>query len=365
MKKILNNKPLLFIILISLIARFFISFGTGLPWISVDSVNYIIQAKALLNGGYEYYFPNGYPLIIALFIFISSLIPLKIGLILFNIFISTLGVFFIYLISEKYFTENKIYPLIAAAVVAFYPNQLNYVHFILTEVPAAFFLILSLYFFIKDKTIFSGLAIGIASIIKISLLPAAVLFSLYLFVSRGMNRHAVYFLIFSLLPLVILSVYGFAVTGEISLTKNSFHNLYLTAGVTDVNNITLSEGLSVYFNYLSASPVNFLTDRVESFWNLWGFLPAATEGLRENIFYRLLIGLRFPLLLFGIYGYMKTGNKELKVFLILPALVLTVIHTLTFSGPRFTFPAEPFLIVLGVKGIEELYNKYFRRQVNT
>jgi hypothetical protein len=371
LKKILNNKPLLFIILISLIARFFISFGTGLPWISVDSVNYIIQAKALLNGGYEYYFPNGYPLIIALFIFISSLIPFKIGLILFNIFISTIGVVLIYLISEKYFTENKIYPLIAAAVVAFYPNQLNYVRFILTEVPAAFFLILSLYLFTKNRKKLSSLTIGFAFAIRTTVLPVSLLFTIYLFFKKKF-KDGILFLAFSLMPLLAFLIYGYMQTGGFTLFIDVPKIFYISLGLEKIPP-DFAAGLKEYISYLIKQPINFIYDRILSLWDLWGFLPASNEGLRAGIFFRILIALRFPLLLLAVYGFIKSRKSNLTVFLLMPAFVITFIHSLIITSvnesyianPRYIFPAEPFLIVLAVKGLEELYNKFFNRQVKT
>ena len=96
MKKLINNRLLLLIIILAIALRFYVSFGTGLPWFSVDSINYIIQAKALLDGEYLYYFPNGYPLIISFFILISAIIPYHVGLILFNIVISTVSIVLIW-----------------------------------------------------------------------------------------------------------------------------------------------------------------------------------------------------------------------------------------------------------------------------
>jgi hypothetical protein len=100
-----------------------------------------------------------------------------------------------------------------------------------------------------------------------------------------------------------------------------------------------------------SSPVQFFTDRIHSFWNLWGFFPSVADGFRSHLIYRILVGLRFPLLILGIYGFMKSESKTIPFLLILPAVSITIVHTMFFSNTRFTIPAEPLLIILAVVGV--------------
>jgi len=362
MFKLKFNTPLVIIILVSLAVKVYISFGTGLPWITVDSVNYIHQAEVLLSGGYAYYFPNGYPLIIAFFILTSSVISFKVGLILFNIFISLLSVFFIYHISVKFLTE-RIYALFAAAIVALYPNQLNYVRFILSEVPAAFFLILSLYLFISNRKILSGLSIGFASTIRTTLLPVSVFFIIYLMYKK-MYREGILFLIYSLIPVFTFFLYGYLKTGDFTLFVDVPRVFYISLGLENVP-ADIFEGLKVYVGYMVKHPVNFFLDRLSSLWDLWGFIPESNEGFRANLFFRLLIGLRFPVLLFALYGFIKSVKNSLTIYLIIPAVVITSIHALIITSahesfianPRYIFPAEPFLVILAVKAVNIIYSR--------
>ena len=354
---IASQRLILLLIVISLVVRIFIAFGTGLGCYSVDSVNYINQAKALIAGNYLNYFPNGYPFIIAFTLLIDSFIRSEVFLILLNIALSSASVYLVYIISFS-MIGNAGYSLIAAAVAAFYPNQLNYVRFILTEVPAAFFLILTLFLFIKEKNILSGLSLGFAAIIKSSLLPVAFLFSVYLFI-KSKYIAGFKFLILSLVPLLIMLIYGYSKTGEWIIGKNFANLLYFSSGVDSPDNLELQEAVKVYLDSAIKDPGNFLKERIISLWYFWGFLPPEGEGLRNSIFFRLLIGLRFLLVVLASYGFFYYKKNDVAIFLILPLIVLTIIHTLTYSEPRYTFPAEPFLIVLAVAALKLIKEKSF------
>lgn len=132
------------------------------------------------------------------------------------------------------------------------------------------------------------------------------------------------------------------------LGRNFTHNIYLTINEHYKASYSKTQGITAYINYMISSPAQFLTDRIKSFWNLWGFLPSVADGFRSYFIYRILLGLRFPLLILGVYGYLKSNDKRIPFLLILPAISITLIHTMFFSNTRFTIPAEPFLIILAV-----------------
>ncbi|HSR18514.1 MAG TPA: glycosyltransferase 87 family protein, partial [Ignavibacteriaceae bacterium] len=359
MSNILSNWKLYGIIVLSLIVRFYISFGTGLPWITIDSVNYIHQAEALLKGDYQYYFPNGYPLIIAISIVISSLSFFKVFLILLNIFLSTLGIVLIYRVSEKYF-ENEKYALIASALAALYPNQLRYVHLILTEVPSTFFVVLSLYFLINKRENLSGFSIGFASAIKTTLVGVPLIFSAYLFFKKKF-REGVLFLVFSLIPILIFLLYGYLKKSSFTLYIDLPKVFYISLGLENVP-ADFFEGIKLYAGYLIDHPLDFFYERLKSLWDLWGFLLGRNEGLRNNLFFVILSALRFPLIVFAVYGFMKAVKNEFTLYLLIPALTITFIHALIITSahepfianPRYIFPSEPFLIILAVYGLKSI-----------
>jgi hypothetical protein len=342
----IKNIALLFLLILAFFIRIIGATYSGMPHYTIDSQNYIWQAEILKNGGYDNYFPNGYPLIILI---VSMFSPLEVGLLWLNIILSSFTILLVYLITEN-LSGNIYIALISAAALTFYPTQVNYVHFILTEVPVTFFLALAVYLFQKEKLVFSGLALGFAVIIRTTLIFVPFLFFLYLFFNNMRREGITWFISFLIIPLLLM-LYGYIMSGNFTLGRNFTHNIYVTINEHYNESYSKSQGITTYFNYMISSPVQFLTDRINSFWNLWGFLPSVADGFRSYFINRILVGLRFPLVILGIYGYMKSGSKKIPLLLILPAVSITLIHTMFFSNTRFTIPAEPFLIILAVTGV--------------
>jgi len=342
----IKNISLLFLLIIAFFVRIIAATYTGMPHYTIDSQNYIWQADILKKGGYDNYFPNGYPLIILI---VSMFAPLESGLLWLNIILSLGTILLIFLITEK-LTGNLFIALISAVVLTFYPTQVNYVHFILTEVPVTFFLALAVYLFQKEKLIYSGLALGLAFTIRTTLIFVPLFFFIYLFFNHQKRESLIWFLSFLIIP-SLLMFYGYIVSGNFTLGRNFTHNIYVTINQHYYPSFTKAQGLTAYFNYIISSPAQFLKDRIHSFWNLWGFLPSVADGFRNRFIYRIFVGLRFPLLIFGIIGYITSPSKKIPFLLILPAISITLIHTIFFSNTRFTIPAEPFLIILAVIGV--------------
>jgi hypothetical protein len=345
----IKNITLLFLLIFAFFIRIIGATYSGMPHYTIDSQNYIWQADILKKGGYDNYFPNGYPLLVLIVSFIS---PLEHGLLWLNIFLSLFTILLVYLITEK--LSGSIYlGLFSAAVLSCYPTQVNYVHYILTEIPVTFFLALAIWLFQKDKLIYSGLALGFAIIIRTTLIFVPFLFIIYLLFNHKWKEGTVWFLSFLIIPLLLM-LYGYIVSGNFTLGRNFTHNIYITIDQPYKLSYTKMHGIGAYINYLISSPLQFLNDRLESFWNLWGFLPAVADGFRTRFIYRVFVGLRFPLLILSIYGFIKSDSKRIPLLLILPAISITLVHTMFFSNTRFTIPAEPFLIILAVMGINKL-----------
>ncbi len=123
----LYSKNLLIIILsVGLIFRIYIAFFYTESWYTSDSWSYINQAQMLLDGNYPTLFPNGFPLIISLFIFfMGSILASGPILILLNIILSLLIIYLVYEISLSLYKEENL-ALIAALIVSLYPNQINF-----------------------------------------------------------------------------------------------------------------------------------------------------------------------------------------------------------------------------------------------
>jgi len=338
------------ILLLLLIAAFYIRIiAATYPWMphyTIDSRNYIMQAIALKNGGYMGYFPNGYPLLIFL---VSLLFPVEWGVLLLNIILSVFTVLLVYLTAKK-LTGNFSIAIISAFIVTIYPNQYNYVHFILTEVPATFFAALSIYLYMKDKKGYSGIAMGLAVIMRTTLILAPVLLFIAMYFRGEKKSGIIYFLAFISVPFLLM-LYGYLLTGVFTLGRNFTHNIYLTVDQPYSEWYTKMQGVKAYINYIVTTPGRFVVERVESFWNLWGFNPSESPGFKGYQLFRIILGFRFVFIIAGIYGFIKSDRGNNYLCLLLPAVSITIIHTMFFSNPRFTVPAEPFLIILGVYGV--------------
>ncbi|MDP2364740.1 MAG: hypothetical protein Q8M94_13355, partial [Ignavibacteria bacterium] len=225
------------------------------------------------------------------------------------------------------------------------PNQLNYVRFILTEIPALFFLLLSFYFLSRDNYPVAAISIGIAVTIKTALLPAVLLFVFYLLYKKNLSSGLKYFRIV-LVPLLLMMIYGFIITGKFTLGYSSVHNFYLTVDQSGKQSTNILDAIAYYLNYAISHPSKFILERINSLWEFWGFLPSANEGLRENLLFRLLIGIRFPLFLLASYGFIKTKKDIVVVFSAIVIVSATLLHMVFYSIPRYNFVLEQIMIFL-------------------
>jgi 4-amino-4-deoxy-L-arabinose transferase-like glycosyltransferase len=343
-----QNAALIILLILAYYIRIYAATYTGMTHYTIDSRNYLIQAEILKNGGYEVYFPNGYPLIIMT---LSWIFPGEAPLLFLNIILSVLTVLLVYLCAKN-LTGSFTTAFICAVIVSVYPSQVNYVHFILTEVPSSFFLALSVYLFMKKKFELSGLSMGMAVIIRTTLILAPPLLFIFMLIHHERKEALRFFIYFMSIPLLLMS-YGFLRTGSFTLGRNFTHNLYITINKPYHESYTKIQGITAYINYIINTPMEFLKGRIDSLWNLWGFSPADSDGYKGYFLFRTILGLRFPMLLLGIYGYIKSDRSVNYLILLLPAVSLTLVHMMFFSNTRFTVSAEPFLIILTVTAIAQ------------
>jgi 4-amino-4-deoxy-L-arabinose transferase-like glycosyltransferase len=355
-----NKKKLFYILLAGLALRIYISFVYAESWYTSDSWEYINQAKMLLDGKYATMFPNGYPIIISVFIFLTGSIPAAgVILILLNIVLSVVIVYLVYRISLAIYKEESL-ALIAALLVSLYPNQINYVRYILSDVSCTFFLVLALYLLANSKYKLSALSVGVASIMRTTFLPLGILLSIFFFIRKEYNNGKRY-LLFTLIPVCILLIYGFLVSGKITLGVNVFYNFTLTANNFEGNYIDADSSINDYVSYLVTDPVEFIKDRFLSLWDLWGPLASTSKWENASLHYRIIAGLRFPLLILAFIGFLKIPVSPEKFFMAAAILILTCVHFFYFSNSRYSLTVEPFLAILAAKGIMEIYFRLFRK----
>jgi len=364
-------------LVISVLVRIFLCFSAKSSWYEVDSFWYIKQASAIKEGLWLNIWPNGYPLIIAFVSSVFRFVELDILLIWTNIILSTSTAGLIYFISYR-ITKNWAFAGLTSLAIGLWPNQLNYVNQLLSEVPATFFLVSGMAIIVLDKNmLLSGLLIGFAATIRTSLAPVSLLIAILLIWKRKFKK-ALILLMASIVPVIAMSSYSYFRTGDFANGGNSAPSIFIaldTYGgsydgkawevfLRDPNNFpTLSEAIKVYFNNLFENPYCFFKQRVSAFWELWGFWPSYIKagGVRSDLV-RMIIGLRFPLLLLALFYIIKKSKKEMfDFFLLAPAFSLTIIHTFLFAKARYTFPAEPLLMILAMQGLMMILMKYCPR----
>ncbi|HTL09362.1 MAG TPA: hypothetical protein VL307_13925 [Chitinophagaceae bacterium] len=361
------QKILWLILLLGLLCRIYIAFFAPLPNIHTDSKDYFSQADTLLQGGYTNFFPNGYPFIVALVKLIAGSAAIS-TLLWINIAMSVCNIYFVFCIASSVFKNHRV-ALLAAGIIAFFPSQVNYVRWLMTEVPAAFFLVGGYHFYFRKNYWLCGIFLGLATLVRTEFLPVLVLLFLAdaLFVKRVNLR----LLMGGLLPLLLVGSYCYLKTGEFALAGHSRFNT-LTSVTASGNHIdfyfankhpeynTNAKAVQLYLDTLKKAPVAYIKSRAANLWELWGFYAAATPSGRMLIT-RIIIGLgNFFLIVFGLPAFWR-HRKEYKVLiLIIPFVIVTLVHIVYFAMQRYTYPVEPFMIVLAACSVYALSHKTLR-----
>ena len=331
-----------------------------MPVVHRDTYEYFDQANAILSGGYINFFPNGYPFLIAL---IKSLFGTNVNSILLtiNILLSTSIIYFIYDISKRVF-KIALMALIAALAISVFPNQVNYVRWIITEVPATFFLVGSYFFWLRKKPVLAGTFLGAATIIRTEVLFVFILIIIIsLIVERKLELK---FILSGLAPILFVGSYCYLKTGNFSLAGHGKTNVLIsvTAAGSDIDweiadkhpeVNTSKKAINLYINNIKENPIEYFKRRILNFWELWGFYPSSA-GENRGVLSRVIMGAEnFFLLVFGLVGWWKSRKKYIVNLLVVPFFVITCLHVALFSMPRYTYLAEPFLIILAINFLVE------------
>jgi len=362
--KVDPQKILWVILLLGLLCRVYIAFFAPLPNIHTDSKDYFSQADTLLKGGYTNFFPNGYPLIVALVKWVAGSAAITV-LLCINIAMSVCNIYFGFTIANTVFKNHRV-ALLAGAIIAFFPSQVNYVRWLMTEVPAAFFLVGGFHFYYQKKYGLAGLFLGMATLVRTEFLPvfALLLLADAVFIKRINLR----LLLGAVLPLVLMGSYCYLKTGEFALAGHSRFNT-LTSVTASGNHIdfyfadkhpeynTNAKAMQLYLDTLRKAPSAYVKSRAANLWELWGFYAAATPSGRMVIT-RIVIGLgNLFLIAFGLPAFWRHRKNYQVLLLIIPFLVVTLVHIVYFAMQRYTYPVEPFMIVLAACSLYALTNK--------
>lgn len=353
-----TKKVLTLIVLVGFLLRVAIAFFTRLPNMHEDSYEYFEQAATLLAGGYTNFFPNGYPLIIAIARIIGGAHSNAL-LLWINIAFSTLTILFVYDIGKRVFSSQPI-ALVAAAILAIFPSQINYARWLMTEVPTAFFLLGAYMFYFRQQYFRSGLFFAAAIFIRTNIAPIPI----FLLAIRVIRDKKVPWLLLtgSLLPLLAVGFYCYLKTGSFSLAGNNQVNILFAVTAKgdhvdfclnhkhpEIN--TSGKALKMYIDHMKADPAGFIGQKWANFWELWGFYPSSLDGTRGTGS-RLLLGAgNFFTVVFGLAGWWLHRHSLSVNLLMLPFVTVTLIHTALFALTRYTYPVEPFMILLAASAL--------------
>jgi len=353
------------IVLIGFILRIFYSFYLGLPWFSTDTFSYFEMADGILFGKPISFFPNGYPLIVAGVKFFVGKERLPLALIILNILLSSAIIPMSFLIAKKFLNTNQ--SLFAAFLVAIWPNQLNYVRQLLSEVPSTFFLVFAVYLTSRTRQLFSvpaGALFFFSGMIRSTIFPVGWLSSFFLFVI-GWKKKA--FLLTLGLVISLFASEALYRSEVIRPPSNLGDNLLLSISNSSEEGIDWAsvkkfsdhERRAPYQSYISfaiSKPTTFTRQRLSAFWELWGPWPnSGDKDMPRPLMKRILIGIRFAAFLLALFSAIKLRSNPYVILCSIPIVIITAIHTATFSGPRFTYTIEPLLLILTAAGFQDTY----------
>ncbi len=357
------------IVLAALAVRVWAAFLSGASWYSGDTYTYFEMAEGISNGRPVSAFPNGYPLIIAAFGRAFGSEPLPSLLMGFQVAASTLVVLVVYGIGSALGSRRA--GLLAAALAALWPNQINYVRQLLSEVPATLFLGLGIYLLLRRRHILSGAFLYAAAWTRSALFPVLPLVLFWMILSKRRAGGIVRCLsgAFVLLALNL----GLLHTNVISAPNNVGDNfLFAIRSSSSENDIFTTDGftpeqkaapLEAYLTFAKENPAAFVAQRASAFWELWGPWPKrGGDRSPRSVPERLLIGLRFPLFVLALIELVRRRGSAPHWLPALPVIVITAVHTAFFSTSRFSYTVEPLALVLAGLLLVHLYGMLGREE---
>lgn len=346
------------------IIRLWIAFSGKTTWYNTDTYIYLDMARGILNGHPVSQSPNGYPLIIALLEAVLGIRVLPAALIGLNVFFAVLTVLLCNGIGSMMDVRGT--GLVAAVLMAIWPNQINYMRQILTETPSTFFLVLGFWLIVRQRYAPGGVFIYVAALIRSTLLPVTVLILFWMILFRKRKADIAFYTagltVVFLMNLVLVKLH------VVEPPLNVGDNLLIAIQPEGANGVDFrtdsftpeqkAHPLETYLAAFAASPGTFVSQRVNSLWELWGPWPKAGDAhMRRSVIARLMIGMRFPLVLLALVEVWRRRESAHHWLMVVPIFALAVVHVAFFSTPRFSYCAEPFAIVLCAILVAHIYRQ--------
>lgn len=244
--------------------------------------NYIRYANGSIRQEYNhmnntnfYYLtqiPPGMPIFTGSILYLFNKNYVEAGAILLSVFITLIGLLFLYRILVRFSNDKKV-SLFFVFIFAFATPIWFYSKTFLADIYITNFLIIGLYYFLRDKFFFSGLILGIGVLFKYNFLILIIPFLIY---ALSKNKFHSFKLVMGLLPSGILQM---------------LYNYYF------FRNLTNTGRLFPYHNFLEG---------------LIGIITSYKNGI---LFFA-------PFLLFSIFGIRRFYNKWKKESLLIYSIIL-------------------------------------------
>ncbi len=322
-------------------------------WASTDSYVYHALGQAILDGEPIARMPNGLPLLEA---GLQALLGdgATIGLLIVNILASTLACGLVFSLARHYRGITAAW--IAFGLMAIYPHTLNYVRYELTETLSVTLMLATLCWLVRQRYLAAGISMGLLWLFRSSMMPVgALLFLALLMVPytqvrwRAAANFAGGFALIWLFQAILIQC------NVVLPAANLGENLLCAISATSTEGIQFDKPASpeaiaapfaTYTQFALDHPVVWLTQRFSSLWELMGPWPSAGVGpTARGTGSRLIIGLRFVLLILALGAAWRMRNRE-TLLLFIPMIGVAALHFFFFSEPRFWVPCEPLLMIL-------------------
>lgn len=313
MKKI---NPIIIILALSLIIRLIFFFDYHPIW--WDSAVYIGMGKYIFSLGqqglWEPIRPILWPIILG-FIWKIKLDSIFFGR-LATLIISLAIIYLTYLITKEFYDKKT--ALLSSMLITFSSIFFFFNFRLYTEIPSLFFILLSLFFLLKQKYLFSGLFVGLALLTRF---PAGIFLICFLplIINKKQLKNMFYYIIGFLIPLI-----PFLVFNQIMYSDFLFPFLSSSQVISKV----------VGCNYLRYQP--------------WYYYLIML--LKDNIFNIFA--------LVGIYLSIKKFSKQKLLLLLCFLLPLAYFSQLHCHDYRYIISFIPFISILSAAGISNLTKKF-------
>jgi hypothetical protein len=364
------------VLLLALTARLAVVFLLNQNPLTFDSKVYLAMADGILGESPVASFPNGYPVLIAIF---KAVLPHHLtipGLLVLNVLLGTATTGLVYLIA-RWLTPCRI-ALAVGLITALYPHQIHYTRLIMTETLCTFLLALGIFLLLypvyrtdaqspqppssgEDNVLImyfiGGAVLHFAAAVRPSVnLVFPIVLLVGLLFRQPKKRLAL------LIAGYILSVGLFFGLQKLDFIRppsapanNMLISIYSDSRFVEFRSFSAEEqkrAAQTYIAFARSNPAKFLSQRVISLWELWGFwsLPGNKSENNEPLV-RLMVFLRFPLLLLAGMAVWKYRRQFSTWVLFAPTISITILHTASFSNHRFIVPAETFLFILAGQAI--------------